>query len=159
MARPHGVAGIVRVIIDDPTLLPTGTPLRLVRGTQVLETRLMSCRPQMQGALCAFAGIDSREAARQWTGAAVQICHQDLQPAPPGEFYLHELLGNLVVDQDGICCGTVARLETNGAQPLLVIQPPQGAPERLLPVVPALVIKREPARCILHVRVPQGLWD
>jgi 16S rRNA processing protein RimM len=107
-----------------------------------------------------LAGIDSRESADTLTNAVVRIARSALPALGEGEFFVEDLVGCAVVNDDGRALGSVASLFWNGAQDIMVVRARAGgdpggsgtrdgsgarAPraavddEILIPVVPAFV--------------------
>jgi len=88
--------------------------------------------------LAKLAGLDDREAALKLKGSTVCV-RREAMPAPDeGHYYLADLLGLEVVNEQGVLLGSVKRWLFNGAQDVMEVQ---GAGTRLLPWVPAVVKK------------------
>ena len=91
------------------------------------------------GALLAkLTGVDSLEAALKLKGAQVAVQRESLPQPEEGTYYLTDLVGLEVVNEQGQALGTVKRMFTNGAQEVMEIV---GDRARLLPWVPAIVKK------------------
>jgi 16S rRNA processing protein RimM len=91
------------------------------------------------GALLAkLGGVDSLEAALKLKGAQVAVQRESLPQPEEGTYYLTDLVGLEVVNEQGQALGTVKRMFTNGAQEVMEIV---GDRARLLPWVPAIVKK------------------
>lgn len=104
------------------------------RGFAVLEGRLHSA-----AVLARLEGLDQREDAARWRGAAVGVPKADLPVLAPGEVYWNDLVGLAVVNRSGVVLGSVTGVHDAGAHPVLrVTRGPAGA-ERLIPLVPAYV--------------------
>jgi 16S rRNA processing protein RimM len=83
--------------------------------------------------------MESREAARKLKGSTVYV-RREVMPAPePGHYYLADLVGLEVVNEQGVVLGTVKRWMFNGAQDVMEVA---GDGEvRLLPWIPEVVKK------------------
>ena len=90
-------------------------------------------RSQQGGLVARFDGAADRDSAAAWRGARIGVCASALPPTAEREHYWHDLVGLRVVARDGDDLGTVARLFSNGAHDVLVVQ--AGAREHLLPFV------------------------
>ena len=88
--------------------------------------------------LARLAGIDNREAALKLRGETVAVARGALPEPGAGHYYLADLLGLEVVNQQGEPLGVVKKFFTNGAQEVMELS---GAKPRLLPWVPAVVKK------------------
>src|SRR4051812_3732642 len=83
-----------------------------------------------------ISGVHTREEALALKGSKVSI-RRELMSAPgDGHYYLVDLIGLEVVNQQGEALGTVKRLFTNGAQDVMELA---GKKERLIPWVPTVV--------------------
>ena len=87
--------------------------------------------------LAKLAGLNDREAALKLKGSTVYV-RRDAMPAPDeGHYYLTDLVGLKVVNEQGVVLGTVKRWMFNGAQDVMELEG-AGTP-RLLPWVPTVV--------------------
>jgi len=118
--RPHGNRGevAVRPLTDHlPTLLDAQ---RIFLGTtpenpvRILGTRIHKGVP-----LIMIEGIDNIDRAQELRGMMLCLPRDELLPLQEGEFFLHDLIGLIVLDHRRETVGKVDRiLETAGA-PLL----------------------------------------
>ena len=95
------------------------------------------------------AGIDTREQALALKGSTVAVRREALPELEPGHYYLADLVGLTVVNENGELLGVVKRLFTNGAQDVMEVV--AGAVTRLLPWVPTVVKKVDLAERTVHV--------
>jgi 16S rRNA processing protein RimM len=81
-------------------------------------------------------GVETREQAQALKGLAVSV-RRDALPVPEaGHYYLADLVGLEVVNEQGQVLGVVKRLFSNGAQDVMEVA---GDATRLLPWVAAVV--------------------
>lgn len=86
--------------------------------------------------LAKLTGLESREAALKLKGSRVYV-RRDAMPAPEeGHYYLADLVGLEVVNEQGISLGEVKRWLFNGAQDVMEVE---GEKTRLVPWIPAVV--------------------
>lgn len=83
-----------------------------------------------------LSGIASREEARALRGQTVSVRREALPEPDEGKYYLADLLGLEVLNEDGRSLGVVTRMYTNGPQDVIEVT---GERTRLLPWVPAIV--------------------
>jgi 16S rRNA processing protein RimM len=95
-------------------------------------------KPHSGTLLARLAGIDNREAALKLRGETVAVERGALPEPGAGHYYLADLLGLEVVNEQGEPLGVVKKFFTNGAQEVMELS---GAKPRLLPWVPAVVKK------------------
>jgi 16S rRNA processing protein RimM len=131
VAGAYGVRGWLKVAVDEPELLAR-QPLWRLAGADyaVQETKLHS------GTLLAkLQGIDNPEQAGMLKGKAVEIPRP---AAGEGRYYWSDLVGLAVVNAQGVVLGVVKQMSSNGAHDVMAVD---GDRERLLPFVPAYVLK------------------
>ena len=83
-----------------------------------------------------LAGLESREQALALRGQEVCVRRDALPQAEEGHYYLDDLVGLEVVNEQGERLGVVKRLFTNGAQDVMEVA---GDRTRLMPWVPSVV--------------------
>lgn len=154
VARPHGVRGELRVATHDPdsTILLEVDALQLGDATYELA-RAKAIGGARAYFLIKLRGVDDREAADALRGCAICVT-RDALPLLEGEFLLADLVGCLVFREDGAPYGSVAAVDA-GPQDRLVIH--DGAVERLLPLVPELVLEVDLEARRIVVAPPEGL--
>jgi 16S rRNA processing protein RimM len=81
-------------------------------------------------------GIASREEALKLKGLPVAVRREALADPGEGHYYLTDLIGLEVVNEQGESLGTVKRMFSNGAQDVMEVQ---GKKTHLLPWVAAIV--------------------
>ena len=138
----YGERGMVRVtpLSDDPQAL-VGYPrwwLRVRDDAPWRAHRVSGARAHGGALIATLEGVASREDAERLRGALVGLPRGELPDLAQDELYWADLEGFEVVNGEGVVLGTVAGLMDNGAHPILRVQAP-GAPERLIPWVPAHV--------------------
>ncbi len=156
VARPHGVRGELRVdlMTDDPARFGRHAELYLSRREidQPVPYALESVRFHQKFVLVKLAGIDDREAADRLRTHLIRIPFRETEPLADGEFYLFQLLGMVVVTDEGEPLGQVSEIIQTGANDVFVVD---GGPagEILLPDTEEVVlaIDREQRQIIVHL--------
>jgi 16S rRNA processing protein RimM len=106
--------------------------------------------------LLSLGGVASREAAEELRGAEVAIRERDAAPLEEGEYFIHQLYGLTVVDEQGVEIGRVREvLETGANEVLIVTRPDQ--PEALIPMIHDVVQELDFAGGRVVVRLIEGL--
>jgi 16S rRNA processing protein RimM len=133
VAGSYGVRGWIRVQRPEQALADCG---KWWIGGQEYPVEEMK---EHSGTLLAkLGGIDSREAALKLRGDPVSVRREALPEPEQGKYYLADLVGLEVVNEQGKALGVVKRMFTNGAQEVMEVV---GDRARLLPWVPAIVKK------------------
>lgn len=153
VGRPHGVSGEVSVapMTDFPERF------HKLAGVYVGDERRTVARARCHGdrVLLTFDGCDSREAAAALGGQYLSVDRDEAMPLRDGEFYLFDLIGLDVVDEQGHALGTVADVLQPGANDVYVIRPTGGGDEILLAAVDEFVRDIDLAAHRMVVRLPE----
>jgi len=161
VGRAHGVHGEVTVEVrtDSPQLrLAAGAVL--ATDPPGLGPLVVTSQHDHSGRLLLrFAGVDSRDAAEALRGVMLLVEVDPAErPEDDEEFYDHQLVGLVAVDEAGAELGTVSEVLHLPAQEVLVIARPGGA-EALVPFVASIVPTVDLAAGRLVVTPPPGLLD
>jgi 16S rRNA processing protein RimM len=167
VAGAHGIHGLVRVQLHDPTsdAVRPGVELVLLQderevGRHRVET--VDAVPGKRGRLrVRLAGIDQREQADTLVRATIELERDALPPLDEDEFYLADAIGSSVVraaaDGSMQSLGRVVGLSSNGAQDLFEVRWDDAGGQAhpwLLPVLPQFVREVDDERVV--VEVPEG---
>jgi 16S rRNA processing protein RimM len=123
--KPHGVRGEASVEAWTDSLDRIGeirslTLLSPDRASSRLVT-IESVRLHAGRALVKFSGIDSPEDVallRDWT---LEIPAAEARPLGPDEYFLHDLVGLTLVDEEGVARGVVTSVSEGGGGILLEV--------------------------------------
>jgi 16S rRNA processing protein RimM len=106
--------------------------------------------------LLSLGGVVSREAAEELRGAEVAIRERDAAPLEDDEYFIHQLYGLMVVDEQGAEIGRVREVLETGANEVLVVARPD-QPEALIPMIRDVVQDLDIAGGRVVVRLIEGL--
>jgi len=143
--KPHGIRG--EVIVDLVTNRPAQ---RLAPGTVLSsdagDLEVLRATAHQNRWIVAFAGVDDRNRAEELRGTVLRA-----EPIEGDDdtLWVHELIGTVVYDVNGLFYGRVAEVEANPASDLLVL--PQG----LVPLT--FVVRQDPGRIVIDP--PEGLIE
>lgn len=161
LTAPHGVRGelMMTPLTDVPGRL---THLRsaflLSPDRRQHRPVALTCRPHQGRWRVSLDGVADRDAADALRGWTVAITRQQAEPLPAGRYFVRDLIGLRVVDEQ---LGEVGRLKdilTDRVQDLYVIAR-EGRPDALFPAVPDILLAIDPAAGEIQVRLPRGLLD
>jgi 16S rRNA processing protein RimM len=144
VTKAHGIRGevMVRLTTDRTERVEPGAVLQSKRGPMTV----VSSRPHQRDWIVLFEGVPDRNAAEELRG--LKLLAEPLDD--PDALWVHELVGSVVVDAEGVERGRVTALEPNPASDLLVLD--SGA---LVPL--NFVTERGDGRVV--VDPPPGLFD
>ena len=138
----HGVSGEVKmeVWLDSPAFMKTFK--RVFLGTAMREYKVLSARTQKDFILLRLDGIDDMNAAMTFKNTPVYISRSDAR-LPEGGYFLCEIIGAEVRDEQGSRVGVLREIMENPAHPIYIVESDNGV-EHLIPAVPQFVISAEP---------------
>ena len=151
IVNTHGVAGEVKIEVwlDSPAFMKRFP--RLFLGER--ENAVKSARVQKNFLLCKLEGIDDVNAAMALKGKVVYVAREDAK-LPKGSFFLQDILGARVVDEEGREVGTLVDVLERPASNIYVVR---GETEHLIPAVPEFIRATDAERGIVTVHLIEGM--
>lgn len=144
----------MHILTDSPEHLKTLSTVYL--GERDTPITLESVRLTDKGALIKLLGTDTPEAAAKLSGLNVKIAGSDARPLEPGEYFLFQLIGLKVSNENGEPLGTVTDLIETGAHDVLVIgERPDSPDDLMVPNHPEFVLEMDPEAGTMVVRPPR----
>jgi 16S rRNA processing protein RimM len=158
LRRPHGVHGdiLMEVLTDFPERLQAGKTLYLGDAHTPLE--LISIRHHQDLLILHFSGYSSPEQVSDLRNMIVYVLTQEVPPLPEGDYYQHQLIGLLVVNEQGEVIGTIQEILETGANDVLVTRTPSGK-ELLIPVIDSVMLNIDLPQRQVQVRLLPGLEE
>ncbi len=156
LRRAHGVRGemVMEVITDFPERLKART--KVFVGEDFQPMKIASVRHHHEGLLIKFEGLDRPEDTARFRNQVVYVSVKDRPPLPEGQFYIHELIGFDVMDDEGRLVGKLNDIIQTGANDVYVVVTPEEK-EILLPVIPSVVLELDADRRLIRVHLMDGL--
>ena len=105
-----------------------------------------------------FKGIDSPEAAEALRGSFLLIDRKDAVKLPENSFFICDLMGLKVIDENGQLLGELNNVLQTGSNDVYVIKAENGR-EILLPALKSVVREISIEEGRMNVIVPKGLLD
>lgn len=156
----HGYRGEVKV-------LPlTDFPERFKGMKEILvETRqgnrllkIESMRQHKQFLLMKLVGIDSKENAMLLNRGVIKVEESDVYPLPEGTYYIFQLVGLAVEDQEKGLLGKLVDVIQTGANDVYVVKGDRFG-EVLIPALKEVVLDVNLAEQLMKVKLLPGLID
>ena len=151
IVNTHGVAGEVKIEVWLDSAAYMKRFKRLFLGQRELEVE--SARVQKDFLLCKLRGVDDVNAAMSLKGRTVSIAREDAK-LPQGGYFIQDILGAKVVDEEGNEVGTLVDVLERPASQIYVVQ---GESEHLIPAVPAFIRSTDAEKGIITVHMIEGL--
>ena len=152
IVNTHGVRGEVKIEswLDSPQFLKSFK--RLYLGAEQ-ELRVVSARVHKDFVIAHFEGVDDVNAAMTLKNRTVSIRREDAK-LPKGAFFLQDILGARVVDEEGREIGVLEDVMETPASNVYVVR---GKTEHLIPAVPEFIKKTDADAGVVTVHMIEGM--
>jgi len=139
---PYGVKGWVKVepYTESPESLRGFGAWRVGKGDPDetwVAVKVVESASHSGNVVARFEGSEDRDDALKYRGMGVAVPRSELPPTGKNEFYQADLIGLVVVNEQGEQLGKVVEVFSNGGHNVLRVRYEGG--ERLLPYVPAVI--------------------
>ena len=151
IVNTHGIHGEVRIVpwADSPDFLRQFSTL-YVDGRALAVT---ASRVHKGSVIARLQGVDTVEGAMALKGKTVQLCRADAK-LPEGAFFLADIIGLDVVDENGNKLGTLKEVLTPSVQQIYVVE---GQREIMIPAVPEFILETNIEAGYIRVRLIEGM--
>jgi 16S rRNA processing protein RimM len=159
VSKPHGVKGEIRIDyfnLEDPRFFSQYQVIYLPGDEgEPRPYRLSWVRPLRKFVVVQLEGIRTREEAERLKGKEVLIHLAELPPLEEDEYYWHEILGMLVVTEQGREVGKVTDIYPTGSNDVYVVHKEEK--EFLIPATHEVIIAIDTKARTMVIRPPKGL--
>ena len=151
IVNTHGVAGEVKIEVwlDSPEFMKRFR--RLYIDGQ--ERKLLSSKVHKDFLLARIEGVDDVNAAMSLKGKTAHIAREDAK-LPKGAFFIQDIIGALVVDEQGRELGKLVDVMETPASRIYVVK---GEEEHLIPAVPEFIMSTDADAGIITVHLIGGM--
>ncbi len=151
IVNTHGVAGEVKIEVwlDSPAFLRR-FPRIFVEG---VEKKIVSGRVHKGFLIAKLEGTDDVNAAMALKERTITVDRGDVR-LPKGTFFVQDILGARVVDEQGKEIGTLTDVLERPAQNIYVVR---GETEHLIPAVPEFIRSIDAEAGVVTVRLIEGM--
>ena len=151
IVNTHGVRGEVRIVpwADTPDFLCQFSTLYLDGAPR----RVLASRVHKGSVIAKLEGADTVEEAMLFRDKTVQIKRADAR-LPEGAFFLADIIGLKVVDEEGRTLGTLKEVLSPSVQQVYVIE---GEREIMIPAVPEFILETNITDGYIKVRLIEGM--
>lgn len=151
IVNTHGVAGEVKIQVwlDSPQFMK-GFKRYYIQGREV---KVLSARVHKSFLIVKLEGVEDVNAAMALKGRDVFIRRSDAR-LPKGAFFLQDIIGASVVDEQGREIGTLTDVMETPASHVYVVK---GETEHLIPAVPEFVMSTDVENGIITVHLIEGM--
>ena len=151
IVNTHGVAGEVKIQVwlDSPQFLKTFRRCFIDKR----EVKLLSARVHKGFLIAKLEGVEDVNAAMALKGRTLFIDRSDAR-LPKGAFFLQDIIGASVVDEQGSEIGKLADVMETPASNVYVVK---GEREHLIPAVPEFIMSTDTENGIITVHLIEGM--
>jgi len=151
IVNTHGINGEVKIEVwlDSPAFFKTFKRL-FINGA---GKRILSAREHKQFIIARIEGVDDLGAAMALKGKTVEILRADAH-MKDGEFFVQDILGFTVVDEDGHTVGKLVDAFETPASMLYVVK---GESEHLIPAVREFILGIDAEQEQIRVHLIEGM--
>ena len=152
IVNTHGVQGEVKIEVwlDSPKFFKSFKRLYTAGGQ---ELKVLSARTHKDFVIAKLEGVEDVNAAMALKNKVVSIRRSDAA-LPHGAFFLQDILGAKVVDEDGHEIGVLQDVMETPASNIYVVR---GETEHLIPAVPEFIKKTDAEAGIITVHLIEGM--
>ena len=158
----HGVRGEVKIIplTDDVRRFSSLKEcLILDEKERVKETKeVEKARVDDTRTLVKFKGIDDRDEVGKLTGFYIAVSREDAVKLPEGRYFIADLIGLKVIDDERGELGTIKDIINSGASDIIIVKR-KGKNELLIPYLNAIVYEVDITGGTMKVKLPEGLYE
>lgn len=155
----HGIKGEVKLYpwCDEPEMFEDIEQIYLDKNGEQ-PVKLTSTRMQKNMLLLKLEGYDDIDTAAKLRDKIIYV-HRDDTPMGEGEYLIQDLIGLKVLDADsGEEYGILSDVSQTGANDVYHIKFSDGK-ERLIPVIPQVVLETSLEEGLMKIRPLEGLLD
>ena len=152
IVNTHGVQGEVKIEVwlDSPQFFKSFKRLVLDSGE---ELKILSAKIHKGFVIARLEGVEDVNAAMRLKGKKVSVRREDAA-LPRGAFFLQDIIGARVVDEDGTEIGTLTEVMETPASNIYVVK---GESEHLIPAVPEFIKKTDADAGVITVHLIEGM--
>lgn len=157
--KPQGIKGEIKVesVSPDPARFKSLKQIYIQKETLQLYA-VGSVRISSRFVFLKLAGVDTRNEADLLRGAEIVIPEADLIDLDDDEYFVHDLVGCRVADEQNNDIGELTGIMQNTSNDIYVLTTADGR-EILLPAVRDVVRKVDLKQKLITIRIPDGLLD
>ena len=158
IANTHGIRGEVKVfpMTDDPQRFLDLDTVKLDTGKGYLELEIEHVKFFKQFVIVKFKGIDNINDIEKYKGKGLWITREQAVELEEDEYFIADLIGVEVFDEDGKALGKVKDVIQTGANDVYIVEMKDGG-EVLLPAIKECILSVDMEEQRMEVHMMEGL--
>lgn len=160
ISSTHGVRGEVKVFptTDDVNRFKKLKEIILDTGKEHITLEIQGVKFFKKFAILKFKDIDSINDIEKYKGKSLFVTRQNAIKLKKDEYFITDLIGLEVVDEENKTLGTLKEVLETGANDVYIIEMQDGR-ELLLPAIKQCVLQVDMDSRIMKVHILEGLMD
>ncbi len=158
--KPHGVKGSVKaeIITSFPEHFLELKTVYIEENNRKQAYSIEEVRLSNRFVFLKLSGINDYDQADALRNRYIYIAPDDLMPLGEDEYYIHDLIGLKVFDEQGTFVGTLRDVLTYSANDIYVLKTEDGA-EYLIPAIKSVVKSVDLKERTMVIHVMEGMLD
>ncbi|MEW6696202.1 MAG: ribosome maturation factor RimM [Bacillota bacterium] len=158
VVNTQGIRGEVRVIptTDFPERFAENKKITLFHKGRRNVYTIEKVWPHKKFIIIKFAEVPDMTSAEKLKGGLLQVTPEELTPLPKGHYYIFEIVGLRVFDEQNQALGKVIQVLQTGANDVYVVKKEQGK-DILIPAIKSVVKRIDVPGGRMEVELPEGL--
>ncbi len=160
ITSPHGVRGEVKVYptTDDPRRFRRLKEVVLDTGREKLNLEIEGVKFFKQFVILKFKGLDNINDIEKYRQKSLYVTRKNAVRLQRDEYFIADLIGLKVQDEDGTELGTVKDVIETGANDVYEVEMADGR-SLLLPAIKQCILNVDVENGMMQVHVLEGLLD
>lgn len=156
----HGIRGEVKVFptTDDVNRFKKLKEVVLDTGKEQITLQIQGVKFFKQFVILKFKGIDNINDIEKYKGKSLFVTRENAVKLEKDEYFIADILGSIVEDEDGNVLGTLKDVIITGANDVYVVESEEGK-ELLFPAIKECVLNVDVEHAKITVHIMPGLLD
>lgn len=156
----HGIRGEVKVFptTDDVNRFKKLKEVVLDTGTEQITLQIQGVKFFKQFVILKFKGIDNINDIEKYKRCPLYVTRENAVKLEKDEYFIADILGSAVEDEDGKYLGTLKDVIVTGANDVYVVENEDGK-EMLFPAIKECVLNVDVEQRKITVHIMPGLLD
>lgn len=156
----HGIRGEVKVFptTDDVNRFKKLKEVVLDTGKEQITLQIQGVKFFKQFVILKFKGIDNINDIEKYKGKSLFVTRENAVKLEKDEYFIADILGSTVEDEDGNILGTLKDVIITGANDVYVVENEEGK-ELLFPAIKECVLNVDVEHAKITVHIMPGLLD
>lgn len=157
----HGVKGEVKVFptTDDVNRFKRLKQVFLDNGMEKIPLEIEGVKFFKQMAILKFKGIDNIDDVIKYRQKELYVLRKDAVKLKPDEYFIADLIGITVFDEQGMKLGELTDVMTTGANDVYIVQMSELDKEILIPAIKDCILSIDVKQKKMIVHLMEGLLD